>query len=127
MDRLIQTLGKLNRDGLDGNTNILNVKGKGKDSLLLMEQCYAQECERLAFQHIDLSDSDGNNGLSFKDFNYWEIARNSAGQTRIPKDRLHLVKELAVTATCLPPGIWIRVDEVRNDVMYAHTLFTCSL
>jgi hypothetical protein len=125
MDRLIRTLGKMNKeDGLDNNTNIniLNVKGKEKDSILQMEQSYSQECERLAFQHTGLSDSDGNNGLAFKDFKFCEMARNSAGQTRIPKDRLHLVKELAVTATCLPPGIWIRVDEVRNDVMYVYAV-----
>ena len=32
-------------------------------------------------------------------------------------NRPHLVKELAVTATSLPPGVWVRVDEVRNDAM----------
>ena len=26
-------------------------------------------------------------------------------------------KELAVMATSLPPGVWVRVDEVRNDAM----------
>ncbi|KAJ8508783.1 hypothetical protein ONZ45_g8975 [Pleurotus djamor] len=30
---------------------------------------------------------------------------------------MHLVKELAVMATSLPPGIWVRVDETRNDVL----------
>jgi baculoviral IAP repeat-containing protein 6 len=30
---------------------------------------------------------------------------------------VHLVKELAVLSTSLPPGIWMRVDETRIDVI----------
>ncbi|OCH95740.1 hypothetical protein OBBRIDRAFT_744889 [Obba rivulosa] len=92
-------------------------KDKGEDSAVL-ERMYAQECEHLAFEHVTLSkpSADGN-GLVYPTFAYAQELARTATATRNPKDRLHLVKELAVMATSLPPGVWVRVDEVRNDVI----------
>ena len=50
-------------------------------------------------------------------YKYASELEQTANATRNPKDRLHLVKELAVMATSLAPGVWVRVDEVRNDAM----------
>ncbi|KAI0368884.1 hypothetical protein BV20DRAFT_968673 [Pilatotrama ljubarskyi] len=93
-------------------------KGKGKDPDIDMERTYARECERLAFQHVSLSRpaSDGA-GLDYPGYYYARELTQTANATRNPKDRLHLVKELAVMATSLPPGVWVRVDEVRNDAL----------
>ena len=43
--------------------------------------------------------------------------RASASGTRAPAARLRLLKELAVMATSLPLGVWVRADEVRNDAL----------
>ena len=87
-----------------------------------VDKKYTEECERLAFRHVTLSQaasaSSSSQGLNYPSFNYNHNLQQSAGATRNPKDRLHLIKELAVTATSLPAGIWMRVDEVRNDAMY---------
>lgn len=121
MDRMLQTLGKLNPEERescgDSDQTIGKGKGKAKDVSLDIEQTYNRDCERLAFQHVSMSETSNDGGLVFKEFNYFDMVQKTSNQTRIPKDRLHLVKELAVTATCLPPGVWVRVDEVRNDVM----------
>ncbi|KAI0931610.1 hypothetical protein AcW2_000464 [Taiwanofungus camphoratus] len=93
-------------------------KGKGVDTALALGKTYAQECERLAFAHVALSQpSPSGNGLVYPGFNYaGELARTTSAD-RNPKGGLHLIKELAVMATSLPPGIWVRVDEVRNDAI----------
>ncbi|KAI0828834.1 hypothetical protein BC628DRAFT_1408922 [Trametes gibbosa] len=76
------------------------------------------QCERSAFQHVSLSRSSANQvGLDYPEYYYVDELVKTAHATRNPKDRLHLVKELAVMATSLPPGVWVRVDEVRNDVI----------
>ena len=83
-----------------------------------MERKYALECERLAFKYATLSQPSKNGtGLDYPGYTYAQELRKTADATRNPKDRLHLVKELAVMATSLPPGVWVRVDEVRNDAM----------
>lgn len=99
-------------------------KGKAKTTIATedthkVDQEYAQSCERLAFKYVRLADSEdnGRSGLKYSSFNFNAALSSSSSETRIPKDRMHLVKELAVMATSLPPGIWVRVDEVRNDVM----------
>ena len=79
-----------------------------------LERRYKEECERLAFEHVVFPQSNG----TFTSYNYAPQLAQTANATRNPKDRLHLVKELAVTATSLPPGVWVRVDEVRNDALY---------
>ena len=89
-------------------------KGKaGALSNQQVEKLYASECERLAFLHVPFPQENGN----FTTFKFADLVSSSAKSTRNPKDRLHLIKELAVTATSLPPGVWVRVDEVRNDVL----------
>ena len=93
-------------------------KGKNRDFAVDMERVYTRECEHLAFKHVALSEPSSNGtGLAYPTFSYTNELTMTASATRNPKCRLHLVKELAVTATSLPPGVWVRVDEVRNDVM----------
>ena len=94
-------------------------KGKGRDPTVDMEKMYSVECERLAFKHVDTLSDDGRNGFGpdYANYNYVDQLKKTSSATRNPKDRLHLIKELAVMATCLPPGVWVRVDEVRNDAM----------
>ncbi|KAI1793068.1 hypothetical protein LXA43DRAFT_1127421 [Ganoderma leucocontextum] len=89
-------------------------KGKARDPGIDLERRYAAECERLAFAYVSLADA---SGRSYPTFKYGPELMRTANATRNPKDRLHLVKELAVMATSLPPGVWVRVDEVRNDAI----------
>ena len=88
------------------------LKEKIVDQTLLLEEIYRNDCERLAFSHVDLS-SDGTYGDHFSK----AILADTTFAPRDPKKRLHLLKELSVLATGLPPGIWVRVDETRNDVV----------
>ena len=94
-------------------------KGKQRDPNIDMEKRYSTDCERLAFQHVDSLVDDGRRGFgsNYENYNYAAQLQQSASCTRNPKDRLHLIKELAVMATCLPPGVWVRVDEIRHDAM----------
>ncbi|THH19009.1 hypothetical protein EW146_g2092 [Bondarzewia mesenterica] len=91
-------------------------KGKERDPAVDMERAYTRDCERLAFKHISLSVPDVD-GLRYLNHHYANDLAQTANASRNPKDRLHLVKELAVMATSLPPGVWVRVDEVRNDAI----------
>lgn len=93
-------------------------KGKGPDPAIDVERRYAQACERLAFQHVAFPQTNG----TYTHYAYAKELKSTASATRNPKDRLRLVKELAVMATSLPPGVWVRVDEVRNDAMYVCVL-----
>lgn len=95
-------------------TNTRDRKGKGLDPAISIERIYAQECERLAFQHVSFTETSG----SVSSYAYHSKVQQTAHATRNPKDRLHLIRELAVMATSLPPGVWVRVDEVRNDAMW---------
>lgn len=88
-------------------------KGKNVDPALEMERQYRQVCETLAFEHVAFPQT----GQIYTTFNYNNELRDTARSTRTPKDRLHLIKELAVMATSLPSGVWVRVDEVRNDAL----------
>jgi hypothetical protein len=85
-------------------------KGKARDPSVDMEKEYSLACERLAFKFTTILGDDSN-------YKYVTELKRTELSTRVPRDRLHLVKELAVMATCLPPGVWVRVDEVRNDAM----------
>jgi hypothetical protein len=104
-------------------------KGKGRDPSIDMEKEYSLDCERLAFKYVTLSEDKMNGtGLTYPDFYYANQLSQTASSTRNPKNRLHLVKELAVMATCLPPGVWVRIDEVRNDAMCVNaSLFSLVL
>jgi len=89
-------------------------KGKGRILAIEFDKVYAETCERLAFEYVPLAE-----GTSYTSYNYAQQLETSQGSTRLPQNRLHLLKELATTSTSLPPGIWVRVDEVRNDAMWA--------
>ncbi|KAJ3510746.1 hypothetical protein NLJ89_g4497 [Agrocybe chaxingu] len=91
-------------------------KGKGRDVSINVDEFYVAECERLAFKHVSLADPNAAQ-LQYTHYNYAQELNNTQTSTRRPRDRLHLLKELAVTATSLPPGVWVRVDEVRNDAI----------
>lgn len=95
-------------------------KGKGRDVAVDMEKAYYIACENLAFKHVDTLSGDGRNGFgpNYANYNFAATLKQTEGATRNPKNRLHLVKELAVMVTCLPPGVWVRVDEVRHDAMW---------
>ncbi|KAJ7729238.1 hypothetical protein DFH07DRAFT_850323 [Mycena maculata] len=105
MERAISILGR----GDDStSTSPSKGEGKGKAREIDMEQAYSQACETLSFKHVE---------LDYSQFNYVGDLKATESATRTPKNRLHLVKELATMATSLPPGIFVRVDEVRNDVI----------
>jgi len=92
--------------------------GKAPSDAEQLDKAYERECEELAFKYVTLSEDGPTGGLVYQRFHYRGMVDASSNDTRIPKDRLHILRELAVTGTGLPPGIWVRVDEVRNDVMY---------
>lgn len=83
-------------------------KGKDRDASIDVEKSYSEACESLAFKHVE---------LDYSHYKYKGELKATENSTRTPKNRLHLVKELATMATSLPPGIFVRVDEVRNDVI----------
>lgn len=118
LERATKVLNKLPQevDGLQLNQNDAQGKDKGKgraSDSADVEQCYTRDCERLAFDHIPFPQESGR----YTNYNFVSLVDSTARSSRNPKDRLHMTKELAVMATSLPPGIWVRVDEVRNDVM----------
>ena len=92
--------------------------GKAPSNGEELDKAYGRECEELAFKYVTLSEDGPTGGLVYRSFHYSGMIEASSNDTRIPKDRLHILKELAVMGTALPPGIWVRVDEVRNDAMY---------
>lgn len=98
------------------HSNQLSKKGKGKDMSINIDNVYVDACERLAFKHVSLRDASSNSD-AYTNYNYASQLTQTENATRLPKSRFHLVKELAVTATSLPAGVWVRVDEVRNDAM----------
>ncbi|KAJ7508602.1 hypothetical protein B0H11DRAFT_1848236 [Mycena galericulata] len=106
MERAISVLGR--GDDMSATSPAKGKKGKNRDPSIDMEKAYSQACERLSFKHIE---------VDYSHFNYKNELKATESATRTPKNRLHLVKELATMATSLPPGIFVRVDEVRNDVL----------
>lgn len=106
-------------EATQANQTRLSSKGKGIDRSIDIDKVYIDPCERLAFKHVSLGEASSGNGvgLNYPNYNYAQQLTQTQNATRLPKSRLHLVKELAVTATSLPAGVWVRVDEVRNDAM----------
>ncbi|KAJ7654720.1 hypothetical protein B0H17DRAFT_1099703 [Mycena rosella] len=104
MERAISVLGR----GKDTSSASLKGKGKNRDPSINLGKAYSEACETLSFQHVE---------LDYSQYNYAPQLKETEFSTRTPKNRLHLVKELATMATSLPPGIFVRVDEVRNDVI----------
>jgi baculoviral IAP repeat-containing protein 6 len=109
MERAMSVLGR-DSGGNTGSASPAKGKGKGKncDPAIDMEKAYSQACENLSFKHIE---------IDYSQYYYYKELEATESATRTPKNRLHLVKELATMATSLPPGIWVRVDEIRNDAM----------
>lgn len=105
-------------------------KGKPKniDVSLNLDKAYVATCEKLAFKHVMLAvpeDSKGKGkGLNYTLYNYAQNLEQTQSATRAQNFRFHLIKELAVMATSLPPGVWVRADEVRNDAMCENLLFS---
>ncbi|KAJ7150183.1 hypothetical protein C8R46DRAFT_1124195 [Mycena filopes] len=112
MERAMSVLGRGVGDQitvpLSGSPSKGKGKGKNRDPTVDMEKAYSQACETLSFKHVE---------IDYSQYNYQGQLKATEFATRTPKNRLHLVKELAMMATSLPPGIWVRVDEVRNDAI----------
>jgi hypothetical protein len=117
-----------------------NGKGKGKaKEPEWSEEDYRIACGKLAYEQIDMGvESGGESGgrkfptqfVVFPLFlfflsNFYNAPRShyhrdidSIANSRRPQHGFtHLAKELAVLSTSLPPGIWLRVDESRVDVL----------
>ncbi|KDQ63010.1 hypothetical protein JAAARDRAFT_120620, partial [Jaapia argillacea MUCL 33604] len=106
-----------NQDASSGSLSKTHSKGKARDPKVDMEREYSIACEGLAFEHINMGRPTASGGVLYQGYNYAKELEQTAGSTRNPKDRLHLIKELSAVSTGLPPGIWVRVDEVRNDAI----------
>ncbi len=122
MERAISLLG-LSSDASLQETSPRKGKGKGRDITVEMEKKYSQACERLAFKYVELTNSDkvAANASRHKAYRSALAMSQPENGTRNPKDRVHLIREEAVMATSLPPGIWVRIDEVRNDILYVRS------
>ena len=115
LDRCLKVMGTILEPG-ENKAGQQPVKGPPDSEEL--DKSYERACGELAFRHVALSEDGSTGGLVYRTFHYRGMVESSFNETRIPKDRLYILKELAVMGTGLPPGIWVRVDEVRNDVMY---------
>lgn len=103
---------------ISSEKNKRTTEGKKKPDI---DQIYSSSCEKLSFGYITLTvpgDQKGK-GLDYSHYNYNQKLNQTQAATRPQKYRFHLAQELAIMATSLPPGIWVRADEVRNDAMYA--------
>ncbi|KII94003.1 hypothetical protein PLICRDRAFT_695066 [Plicaturopsis crispa FD-325 SS-3] len=117
IERAMSVLGKTSTTGISAGPSSRTGKGKDRDTAIDVEKAYSMECERLAFEHVALGRVGKSGALEYTGYNYAQNLKQTENSTRTPKNRLHLVKELAVMATCLPPGVFVRVDEVRNDAI----------
>ena len=119
MERVMSVLGIIpSLDvGISDTSNNNKGKGKNKDFSVELEKAYSVACEKLAFKHVMLGVDTGQR-LDYVNYNFAATLQQTQDRIRNTKDRLHLIKELAVMATSLPPGVWVRVDEIRNDAMY---------
>ncbi|KAF8588347.1 hypothetical protein K439DRAFT_1335558 [Ramaria rubella] len=115
MERAISVIRRGNTQATQPKTED---KGKSRDQNVDMERKYCAACEELAFQYIALSTGESpEGGLLYMNHHYSRDIAATANSTRQPSKRLHLIKEISAISTSLPPGVWIRVDEVRNDIM----------
>ncbi|KAF9469734.1 hypothetical protein BDZ94DRAFT_1328678 [Collybia nuda] len=96
-------------------------KSKGASISFGFDDAYIAACEKLAFKHVMLAIPEESKGkekcLEYTLYNYAKQLDQTHSATRSHNFRFHLVKELAVMATSLPPGVWVRADEVRNDAI----------
>lgn len=115
LDRCLAVMGTISEsDGNKADEQTRKAPTDGEEP----DKVYERACGELAFKYVTLFEDGPTGGLVYRSFHYRGMVEASSNDTRIPKDRLHILKELAVMGTGLPPGIWVRVDEVRNDVMY---------
>lgn len=106
---------------------IMDVQPEGKtteDQTSTVDKRYAEACDKLAFKHLILGSQKNSKqpeatGLAYLNFFFTLNITETQDATRNPKNHFRLASELAILATSLPPGVWVRVDEVRNDVMCA--------
>ncbi|GAA5854336.1 hypothetical protein JCM9279_004724 [Rhodotorula babjevae] len=96
------------------------VNGKGKSKVREWTQDeYDKVCAELAYDNVELgtatSGSDG--GKNFQTHHYKTEISAIDSSRRSHGSFVHIAKELAVLSTSLPPGIWVRVDESRIDVI----------
>ncbi|BGP43102.1 hypothetical protein JCM10449v2_007126 [Rhodotorula kratochvilovae] len=93
-------------------------KGKGKEREWTRRE-YEKACEDLAYATVELgADAGGaDGGKTFPSHRYNRDITAIATSRRPHNSFVHLAKELAVLSTSLPPGIWVRVDESRVDVL----------
>nr|GAT55606.1 predicted protein [Mycena chlorophos] len=101
MERAMSVLGRVIVESASASSS---GKGKARD----IEKEYAKACEALAFAHVE---------MDMRQYHYRDLLKQTQSATRAPNKRLHLLKELATMATSLPEGIFVRVDEVRNDAI----------
>ncbi|GAA5917479.1 hypothetical protein JCM6882_004895 [Rhodosporidiobolus microsporus] len=102
----------------EGRTTRAKGKGKGKEvEKRWTEQDYATACGKLAYDVVEMAVDGPNGGKTFPTHYYRREAEAIANSRRPHNSFVHLAKELAVLSTSLPPGIWVRVDEARVDVL----------
>ncbi|EMS18111.1 baculoviral IAP repeat-containing protein 6 (apollon) [Rhodotorula toruloides NP11] len=89
-------------------------KGKGKEREWT-EADYVKACEALAYDSVNLAIVNDKGEITYPNHYYNRDILASANSRRT--NFAHLAKELAVLSTSLPPGIWVRVDETRVDVI----------
>ncbi|GAA5871136.1 hypothetical protein JCM8547_001468 [Rhodosporidiobolus lusitaniae] len=96
-------------------------KGKAKEEELgqegWTENDYETACGKLAYDVVEMSVDAAGGGKTFPSHHYHCEIAQSANARRSHASFVHLAKELAVLSTSLPPGIWVRVDEARVDVL----------
>ena len=92
-----------------------------EDSSSSTDKRYAAACDDLAFKHVVLASQDKKGkgtGLVYPNYSFAPNLNQTQSATRNPKNHFRLASELAMLATSLPWGVWVRVDEVRIDALY---------
>ncbi|KAG7094415.1 hypothetical protein E1B28_008014 [Marasmius oreades] len=116
-DDIVRAMGVLGISPDEGGNGMGKGKGKHADPRHAVEEEYRFTCEKLGFKHVELAAFAGGDGRLQNIYSYAAQLSESQTATRVPKDRFHLIKELATMATSLPEGIFVRVDETRNDAI----------
>ncbi|KDQ09441.1 hypothetical protein BOTBODRAFT_642580 [Botryobasidium botryosum FD-172 SS1] len=125
IERAIGAWQRHGRGDMDDSAASVTSKGKGKsrDTVVSTEAAYIAAWEKLAFAYLELPRvplypaTVVATSPAIRSYSYTNEVQSTSSSTRIPKQRFHLVKELGVMSTSLPVGIWVRVDEVRNDAI----------
>ena len=95
-------------------------KKKANPPVVNPDAQYTAMCENQGFEYVSLGKANTwtqVSGFSYSSHAFSSAISSTASSTRNPKQRIQLLKELTVMSTSLPNGIWVRVDEVRNDVL----------